>query len=165
MKHPVSSDEEEVDGEPGQPTGLLSKLFSVFTPAKRTRLEPNQPTPTIVPSSSKTAQPTTRTLARTEYVSQNPQTPFLMATMPKSAVTSIKKGRAQVFFTPESGLVYTSPNTIEMGDLTNNPGSGRRVSKRARRVMTQVGKNSVATRTEIVKLTFDSPRGTTASQT
>lgn len=77
--------------------------------------------------------------------------------MPKSAVMSIKKGHAQVFFTPDSGLVYTSPNTIEMGDLTKNPGSGQRVSKQARRVMERRGKTSVAASMEVVKLTFDPP--------
>ena len=77
--------------------------------------------------------------------------------MPKSAVTSIKKGRAQVFFTPDTGLIYTSPNTIEMGDLTQNLASAQKMGKRARRVLTQVGKNSAATPTEVVKLTFDNP--------
>ena len=31
-----------------------------------------------------------------------------------SAMKSLKRGQANIHYTPDSGLVYTSPNTIEM---------------------------------------------------
>ena len=40
------------------------------------------------------------------------------STIKKSALDSVKKGHAELCYTKDTGLIYTSPNTMEMKDLT-----------------------------------------------
>lgn len=42
------------------------------------------------------------------------------ASIKKTALDSVRKGRAELCFTKDAGLIYTSPNTMELKELPNN---------------------------------------------
>ena len=53
----------------------------------------------------------------TPQTSKLSQSVIKTSTLKKSAIHSLKKGHAELCFTKDAGLVYTSPNTMEMKDI------------------------------------------------
>lgn len=67
----------------------MTRLFNAFTPAKKPKVDKGiEETPSLTTTS-----------------------------VPHNAIKSIRKGQASLHYTPESGLIYTSPNTIEMKSM------------------------------------------------
>ncbi len=53
----------------------------------------------------------------TPQASKLSQSVIKTSTLKKSALHSLKKGHAELCFTKDAGLIYTSPNTMEMKDI------------------------------------------------
>lgn len=115
---------------------FLSKLVNVFTPAKRTKLDEVSTVTPVVSRKNKTAR-------------NNLATPSLTTSISQSAVMSFKKGCATLHYSPDTGLVYTSPNTIEMKSLTANTVPKRNAISKCRELNEEYN--------EAIKLSFDSP--------
>ena len=96
------SDEQQPTVPP--PMGLLARIASVFTPAKKQRVNEDTDLITATPSSH-------RPLPGSPLPHQ--------VIVSKGALPHSVKNKADVYYTPHTGLVYTSPNTIEMNDLTS----------------------------------------------
>lgn len=110
---------------------LLSKLVNVFTPAKRTKLDEVSTETPVVSRKNKTAH-------------NNLATPSLTTSISQPAVMSLKKGCATLHYSPDTGLIYTSPNTIEMKNLTAN-------------TVPKMNAEPNKEYNEAIKLSFDSP--------
>ena len=167
--------------------GLLTRLASVFTPAKKCRMDDttsqlvnsentsiqNDITKTKPPDLSKSVSknrslvtsidgsieirtPVNRSYSKTNNVQTKRKQNLSTSSIHKSVLNSVKKGQAELRYTKESGLIYTSPNTIEMTELitTTLPHA---LSK------SLYDKENICS--EAVKLTFESPYNEKSFQT
>lgn len=132
----LSSDNTVTDA----PNGLLARFFSVFTPAKKQRIAPG--VEKMVDTATAPDEP------RTPLSNMGPPRVFVG----QDVLVSAKKQKAELYYTPQTGLVYTSPNTIEMRDITTLSGrsSQRRRSLRRRKLRKETGL--------LGKLQYESPR-------
>ena len=83
---------------PSGPT-LFSRLANFFTPAKKQKTDESK---------------------HREMLDKENQTPLL----PPFPLSSFKKSIKKGYYTPDTGLVYTSPNTIEMKRITDSTSRG-----------------------------------------
>ena len=115
-----------VSDEGVQPAGLLARLASIFTPAKRQRLADD------TDGKCHGTLSTTTPAINSEENTLTPQTSFLPSPnilVREDLLLSSNKRGAELYYTPHTGLVYTSPNTIEMKDFTATS-VGRRTRRR-----------------------------------
>ena len=134
-----------LDESTAQPMGLLARIASVFTPAKKQRVnaDSEQVDKTAVSIAPSSTLPTiTHTPPPHNVIISRDVLPL-----------SVRK-KAEVYYTPHTGLVYTSPNTIEMNDLTSlSATTNQRRLLRRRKGVAKKDKVVLS-----VRLQFDSPQ-------
>ena len=125
------------------PMGLLARIASVFTPAKKQRVNEDI---TATPSNN-----------RPLPISPPPH----QVIVSKEAIPHSVKSKADVYYTPHTGLVYTSPNTIEMNDLTSLSATTNH-----RRLLRRRKKGARSDQVTLsLKLQFDSPQQSNRTET
>ena len=61
-----------------------------------------------------------KNIQATPVVQRSAKSTVKTSSIKKSALDSIRKGHAELCYTKETGLIYTSPNTIEMRDMNSS---------------------------------------------
>ena len=102
---------------------------------------------TSIDGSAEVRTPVNRSYNKTKNLQTRGKQNLSTSSIHKSILNSVKKGQAELRYTKESGLIYTSPNTIEMTELTTT--SPHALSK------SLYDKENICS--EAAKLTFESP--------